>query len=93
MTLPARFPICPVCHGVHKHLACAGRPQTDFEWMVDRGVRPEAARGFVAARDHAGLGSLVLAPDPNVPNLPPFGAPERAPIVPPPPPDVQESLF
>lgn len=93
MTLPARFPVCPICHGVHKVLECVGRPQTDTEWMIDRGVRPDAARAFVDSRDRAGLGSIVLPPDPTIPNVPPYGAPERRPDPPPATPAVQEALF
>jgi len=89
-----RFPICPVCHGVHKAIPCAGRPQTDEEWMIDRGVRPDEARRFVAARARAQLGSIVLPPDPRVLNAPPYGAPERVASPPPaqPAPE-QEALF
>lgn len=92
MTLPARFPVCPLCHGVHKAIpACVGRPQTEAEWMIDRGVTPERAYAIRDARDRAGLPSLVLEPDPAVHHIPPFGAPPRAPA--PPPEPVQEVLF
>ena len=93
MTLPARFPVCPICHGVHKVLECVGRPQTQTEWMIDRGVRPERAREIEASRAAAGLGSIVLPPDPGVLNVAPYGAPERRPDPPPAPPAVQEALF
>lgn len=95
MTLPARYSICPTCHGIHKAIPdCLGRPQSQEEWMVDRGVRPERAREIVAARARAALGSLVLPPDPNQINVPPYGRPEPPPAAAPPPPDdVQESLF
>lgn len=43
--------LCPVCHGLHRNPpACLGRPQTDREWMIDRGVRPERADEIIAAR-------------------------------------------
>lgn len=99
-----RFPICPLCHGVHKGIVeCLGRPQTEVEWMVDRGVRPERAHAIVAARartiagGHA-LPSIVTPPDPDVLNVPPYGAPPRSTAHPTPLPatpeqDVQEALF
>lgn len=93
MTLPARFPVCPLCHGVHKAIPeCIGRPQTQTEWMVDRGVDPVRAAQIVASRERAGLGSLVLPPDPGVLNVPPYGAPVAAPP-PPEPAYTQETLF
>lgn len=95
MTLPPRFPVCPICHGVHKVIAeCLGRPQTEVEWMVDRGVEPERAYAFARARGRADLGSIVLLPDPLTIHVPPYGAPERAPSPPPaePAPE-QEALF
>ncbi len=85
MTLP-RFPVCPGIPG------CVGRPQTDTEWMVDRGVEPVRAAQIVASRERAKLGSLVLPPDPTVLNVPPYGAPERRQAAPPPTP-TQEALF
>lgn len=92
-----RFAICPLCHGVHKGIPeCAGRPQTEREWMIDRGVRPErcdeilAARARTVAGGHA-LPSMVVPPDPSVANVPPYGVPERTPA--PPPEPVQEALF
>lgn len=89
-----RFSCCPLCHGVHKVIAtCIGRPQTEAEWMVDRGVEPARAYEIVRARNRAGLGSLVLAPDPATLNTPPFGAPPRAPRPVPAPAPVQEALF
>lgn len=97
MTLPARFPICPLCHGVHKAIPeCVGRPQTEVEWMVDRGVRPEEAERYAAARARAKLGSIVLPPDPRTNHVPPFGRPEPKATPPSPAPpaeDVQEALF
>lgn len=95
MTLPARFPICPLCHGVHKAIPeCVGRAQTEVEWMVDRGVDPERAYAIARARGRADLGSIVLPPDPNVLNVPPYGAPERAPSpAPAEPAPEQEALF
>lgn len=95
MTLPERYPVCPVCHGLHRAPPeCAGRPQTQVEWMVDRGVDPQRAREIEAARERRGLGSLVLAPDPRTLNVPPYGRPEPPPPAPAPPPDEpQETLF
>ncbi len=97
MTLPARFPICPLCHGVHKGIPeCLGRPQSQVEWMVDRGVRRERAEEIEAARAAAKLGSIVLPPDPGVLHVPPFGAPapKATPPAPAPAPaEVQETLF
>lgn len=96
MTLPARFPVCPLCHGVHKHLAdgvCIGVPQNDWQWMVDRGVLPWRASEIVHARSREGLGSLVLPPDPLTPPGPPYGAPAPVPRVAPAPEPVQEVLF
>lgn len=88
-----RFPICPLCHGVHKGIPeCVGRPQTEREWMLDRGVREERIDEILAARARAGgLPSMVLEPDPTVLNVPPYGAPART--APPPPEPEQESLF
>lgn len=91
-----RYSICPLCHGIHKAIPeCLGRPQTPVEWMVDRGVRPERAREIEAARLAAGLGSIVLPPDPRTLNVPPYGRPETPPERPPDPPaeHVQEALF
>ncbi len=46
-----RFRLCPVCHGVHRGIPeCVGRPQTDREWMLDRGVRPDRADEIIEAR-------------------------------------------
>lgn len=51
MVKVGRLRICAVCHGLHRGLpACAGRPQTDREWMLDRGVRPSRADEIIAAR-------------------------------------------
>lgn len=90
-----RFSVCPLCHGVHKGIPeCLGRAQTEVEWMIDRGVRPERAEEFARARAREGLGSLVVDPDPLTLNVPPFGAPTRAPQpAPPDDPPVQEALF
>jgi hypothetical protein len=94
VTLPARFPVCPLCHGVHKGIPeCVGRPQTQVEWMVDRGVRPERAEEIEAARLAAKLGSIVLPPDPNTVHVPPFGAPAPKATPPPPAAPAQEALF
>jgi hypothetical protein len=98
------LPICPLCHGLHREPPdCLGRPQTEVEWMVDRGVRPERARAIVAARartiagGHA-LPSMVHPPDPAVVNVPPYGSPlhpanHPSPASPTPEQDVQEALF
>lgn len=76
MTLPPRFAICPLCNGIHQHVPCPGRRQTEAEWLIDRGVRPERAHAIVAAREqHGGLPSLVLPPDPLTPPGPPYGRP------------------
>lgn len=78
MTLGARFAVCPVCHGVHKGIPeCVGRPQTDTEWMVDRGVRPEVAASFARARGNR-YPPMAIAPDPLAPPGPPFGVPPPA---------------
>lgn len=43
--------LCPVCHGVHRGIPkCVGQPQTDREWMIDRGVTPERADEILATR-------------------------------------------
>lgn len=48
MTMPD---LCETCYGVHQGIPeCVGRPQTDREWMLDRGVRPERADEILAAR-------------------------------------------
>lgn len=92
-----RFPLCPLCHGVHKGLPeCVGRPQTEAEWMLDRGVRAERVDVILAARARTVAGGhplppMVTPPDPNVANVPPYGVPPRAPA--PPPEPVQEALF
>lgn len=89
-----RFAVCPLCHGVHKAIAtCIGRPQTEAEWMVDRGVEPARAYEIVRARHRADLPSLVLAPDPATLNVPPYGAPPRVPRPAPALEPVQEALF
>lgn len=60
MTLPD---LCPVCHGVHRVLACTGRAQTDREWMIDRGVDPARADEIIAARArHAAASGHVFPP-------------------------------
>ncbi len=95
MTLP-RFPVCPLCHGVHKELPeCAGRPQTDREWMIDRGVRPERADAILAARAREGHAYPPMAqpPDPLAVPGPPYGAPPPQPRQPPAAEPVQEVLF
>jgi hypothetical protein len=98
------LPICPLCHGLHREPPeCLGRPQTEVEWMVDRGVRPERAQEIVDARarlvasGHA-LPSMVQPPDPDVVHVPPYGSPLRStdhptPCAPTPEQDVQEALF
>lgn len=94
MTPRARFAICPLCHGVHKGIPeCVGRPQTDAEWMLDRGVAAERIPVILAARARAALGSLVLPPDPGVLNVPPYGVPAPRPATPAPAPVIQEALF
>lgn len=92
---PTRFPVCPLCHGVHKAIPeCLGRPQTSTEWMIDRGVDPDRAAEILAARARTGEhASMVLAPDPlSVPG-PPYGAPPRLPRQAPAVEPVQEVLF
>lgn len=90
-----RYAICPACSGIHKAIPeCLGRRQTEVEWMVDRGVRPEEAQRYADARARRGLGSIVLPPDPLTLNVPPYGRPETpAPAPPPPPDEIQETLF
>lgn len=65
-----RLKLCRTCHGVHRGIPeCVGRPQTDREWMLDRGVRPErvdeilAARARVAATGHTFPPMARPAPD------------------------------
>lgn len=91
------YPICPTCSGVHKGIPnCLGRKQTDEEWMIDRGVRPERAREIIAARFRVdGLAPLARDPDPSVLNVPPFGAPAPVPrtIAEVQHPPIQEALF
>lgn len=44
--------LCPVCYGLHRNPpTCLGRPQTDREWMIDRGVRPERIDVILATRE------------------------------------------
>lgn len=55
--------LCRVCHGVHRGIPeCVGRPQTDYEWMIDRGVRPERAETIIAARARTVAGGHPLPP-------------------------------
>lgn len=99
MTLPVRFPICPLCHGVHKGIPeCAGRPQTDAEWMIDRGVAPERVEVILAARARTVAGGhvyppMATPPEPRALPGPPYGAPARQPREAPAPEPVQEVLF
>lgn len=87
------YPICPTCHGVHKGIPeCVGRPQTDTEHLVDRGVRPEVAANYARARGnrYPPLAELISVDAPT-PTEGPYGRPET-----PPPayvPTVQEALF
>jgi hypothetical protein len=55
--------LCPTCHGVHRGLPeCVGRPQTDAEWMRDRGVSEERIATILAARERiAAVGSPLPA--------------------------------
>lgn len=101
MTLPARFPVCVLCHGVHKAIPeCVGRPQTDAEYLIDRGVDPERARVIVATRTRVRAATgheyppMALAPDPRALPGPPYGAPPKRSTPPAPEPaPVQEALF
>lgn len=100
MTLSVPFAICPLCHGVHKGIpACLGRPQSDVEWMVDRGVRLERAEEIVTARARLTHGTsheyppMAQPPDPRALPGPPYGAPPRVTPAPAPPEPEQESLF
>lgn len=93
------FALCPLCHGIHQHLPCLGRPQTEREWMIDRGVREERADEILAARarysretGHA-YPPMVTPPDPRVLNVEPFGPPPRQPPPALEPAETQESLF
>lgn len=96
----SRFPICPLCHGLHRDPPdCLGRPQTGIEWMIDRGVRPERAAEIMRAREAETASSghvfppMSQPPDPLTLNVPPYGAPARRPAPPAVPAPVQESLF
>lgn len=43
--------LCRTCHGIHVGIpTCVGRPQTDAEWMIDRGIPRERADEIIAAR-------------------------------------------
>lgn len=94
-----RFALCPLCYGVHKLLACAGRPQSEREWMIDRGVREERADEILVARARFSRATghayppMVTLPDPRVLNVEPFGAPPRQAPPAPAPAEIQESLF
>lgn len=57
----APLPLCGVCNGVHRNPPeCLGRPQTDREWMIDRGVSEERCDVIetTRARHLAGGGTL-----------------------------------
>lgn len=43
-------PLCRVCYGIHQHVPCPGRPQTDREWLEDRGIPRDRIDVILAAR-------------------------------------------